>query len=277
MGDLPTTTVKDLQAMGITPRMVKEAIEKAGKVIHGKVLHFYLPKDNYKHDPNIHRARNYLKSDWELVETRPTVTVKEECSEESFRNFDSEKQSQIHFERSVTITTINEFALTKNFDVSVNANIPLGMGGTLRGFTAVESANEVKSRSTSTDETHKVSIDIDVPAGEGRNVSIRTTQRSTEYVYRALLGVKGTVGIEVDPAWYQRNQYWWIYPAECAFPNASVSREIVKTYIETNVETLIREIYRDKVGDILECRSVVFPRPTSDEALLTETRADNFA
>ncbi|KAG9044451.1 hypothetical protein FS837_008124 [Tulasnella sp. UAMH 9824] len=275
MGDLPETTARDLHVMGITPGMIKEAIEKTGKVIHGKIVRFSLPKDNHNHNPQIRRARNYLKSDWEFVAERPSIVVKEERYDENFSNFDEDKKTEFQFEKSVTITTGNDYTLTKSFDVSVNASIPLGLSGAMMGFTSSQSASEVKAHSTSTAETRKVSFDVEVPAGEGRAVSTVTTRTSTDNVFRAMLGVQGTVGIEVDPAWYLPNHHWWIYNIEKVFPNATASREIIRSRIDTKVDNIIRRIDGHKVGDIVECRSVVFPHPTPDGALLTEKLGGN--
>lgn len=90
-------------------------------------VRFSLPKDNHNHNPRIRRARNYLKSDWEFVAERPSVIVKEERYEENFSNFDDGDKTQFQFDKSVTITTGNDYTLTKSFDVSVNANIPVGI------------------------------------------------------------------------------------------------------------------------------------------------------
>lgn len=153
----------------------------------------------------------------------------------------------------------------------------LGLSGAMMGFTSSQSANEVKSRSTSTTETRGVSFNVDVPAGEGRIVSTVTTQTSTDNVFKALLGVQGTVGIEVDPAWYLPNRHWWIYDIEKVFPNATASREIIRSRIDTKVDNIIRKIDGHKVGDILECHSVAFLHPTPEGALLTEALSAELA
>ncbi|KIO17889.1 hypothetical protein M407DRAFT_32424 [Tulasnella calospora MUT 4182] len=270
MSNLPETREKDLRVMGITPNMIKEALQRTGKVIDGTIVGFFLPKDNWKDNSRIRRARNHLKSDWNFVAERPPVVIKEERYDENFSNFDNGATTQFQFTNSVAITTGNDYTQTQSFDVSVNASVPLGLSGAMMGFTATQSAAEVKSRSYSRTETRGVSFAVDVPAGEGRIVSSATTQTSTDNVFRALIGVQGTVGIEVDPAWYLPNHYWWFYNIENVFPDASAKSEITRSRIDTKVDNIIRKLDNHKAGEILECHSLISPEPTLGIALLTD-------
>ncbi|KIO32009.1 hypothetical protein M407DRAFT_4728 [Tulasnella calospora MUT 4182] len=244
--------------------MIKEALQRTGKVIDGTII------CNWKDNSRIRRARNYLKSDWDFVAERPPVVVKEEHYDENFSNFDNGETTQFQFNNSVSITTGNDYTQTQSFDVSVNANIPLGLSGAMMGFNATQSAAEVKSRSYSRTETRGVSFAVDVPAGEGRIVSAATTQTSTDNVFRALIGVQGTVGIEVDPAWYLPNHYWWFYNIENVFPDASTKSEIIRSRIDTKVDNIIRKLDHHKAGEILEYHNLISPEPTLGIALLTD-------
>ncbi|KIO32008.1 hypothetical protein M407DRAFT_216521 [Tulasnella calospora MUT 4182] len=281
MNNLPKTTERDLHIMGITTNMIKEAIEKSDKAFHGKVVGVFLPPDNYKGDPSIRQARNYLKSDWTLVTERPPVAVNQERNDETLNNFRGRDATQVELKQTVSITTGTNYRLTQPFNVKVNASIPvteftpiqLGKKGPIK-FTATETEADIQSSSSSQTESRHFPFTLDVPAGEGRIICSTTTQTSTDTVFRAVIGVQGTVGIEINPAWYRPNYYKYIHKIEDVFPHATAKSEIIRSHLDTKVDTIIRKADKREAGDIIEYRSPISPERIIDAAPLTNNIGD---
>ena len=110
------------------------------------------------------------------------------------------------------------------------------------GFGAGMSTQEVHSKSWSKTEDHAVSFGLTVPAGEGRLVTETTTESSTDTVYESKIQARGTVGIYVDPAWYKPNEIYYFEQIENVFPDKFAVSKIIRTAIDTSVNTTITKI-----------------------------------
>ncbi|KAF2111793.1 hypothetical protein BDV96DRAFT_178804 [Lophiotrema nucula] len=242
MGNVPETSENDLRVMGITPEMIRDALVAAGMPVNGNVVGYYLPEPGDFGDDKIQKARNYAKSDWVPVEHRaPTVLDQHEYNQK-FLNFDADDSIQVQYDHSVTVTTGVDYSQTNAFNVNVNASLPIGGSGAMIGFSATMSTTDVKNKSWSKSEQHSTSFPVTVPGHEGRLVTEVTTETSETTVYEANIGVENAVGIEVDPAWYKPNEYYWFYDIQSVFPNYSSSSKINRAGIDTDVDTAVSKV-----------------------------------
>jgi hypothetical protein len=109
------------------------------------------------------------------------------------------------------------------------------------------SAEQVKSKSKTVIDNRESSFPVTVPAGEGRLIDEKTTVTSVTTLYEAALRAEGSVGIEVDPAWYKPNVYYWYYNIENVFPNAAATSRIALSSTNTAID--IKVLKMPKRGD----------------------------
>lgn len=110
------------------------------------------------------------------------------------------------------------------------------------GFTATMSATDVANRSESKTTSKAIAFAVDVDAKSGKKVTETTTEYSTDTVWQAQIGVEGSVGIEIDPGWWKPNYHWWFYNIEAVFPNAVASSRILRSRLDTSVDTVISKL-----------------------------------
>ncbi|KAE9400513.1 hypothetical protein BT96DRAFT_1096989 [Gymnopus androsaceus JB14] len=238
MDSAPLTTSNDLWRMGLSPDILRTVLERvSGKSQPGDLKGFWFPTDG-------ERATNYVKSDWTLVETKPAEIVSETKYHQKYTNFEGNQPVTFNFDHSVSVTTGSDYTQTKNWDVSVNAGLPIGTSGAMLGFNAGMSASEVKSKSYSKTVAHAVSFGVEVPPGEGRIVTETTTTTRVPKVYRASIGVRGAVGVIIDPGFWYPNVYWKFHNIE-VIPDLFylvATSEITLASIDTAVDTEIKKI-----------------------------------
>jgi hypothetical protein len=223
-----------------------------------------------------------LKSDWHVIRKDPPQIVKEDNYNQSFNNFEGDDPITFSSFHSVQCTTAEYYTQTQRFEISANANIPvslvvtmvnwrrfvlihrlkLGIGGAMAGFNASMSAEEVQKKSKTMVDKRESSFPVIVPAGEGRLVEEKTTVTSVATLYEATLRAEGTVGIEVEPAWYKVNVHYWYNNIEDAFPNAEATSRIARNSISTAIGTKILKMPKrgDEEAEILVQSAGVKPK-----------------
>ena len=110
------------------------------------------------------------------------------------------------------------------------------------GIGASLSESEVRAKSWSKSDSRTIDFEVQVPAHEGRLVNETTTQFSATTVYEARVGVIHAMGIEVDPAWYKENVYWYFLDAEYVFSENYASSRVDRSIIGTNIDTTINTL-----------------------------------
>ncbi|KAI0186390.1 hypothetical protein EV127DRAFT_514415 [Xylaria flabelliformis] len=232
-GNLPETTVNDLSVMNITPEMVKAAVERRDRV-EGSLKGFALPGDGHNGRPEITRLRNYLISDWREVHVSEEFTRKHDYFDQLFENFESDEPIMVNFNRSQSVTKGINYSLSKDFNVSVNASIPLGQSGAMVGFTATQSKSEVEGKSWTETYDQTANFPITVPAGKGIELRQTIIEKGRDGVWEAIIGARGSAGIESE-TWL--NGYEYIFPRFHDVFYPSTNRKITRTQIMTRIET----------------------------------------
>lgn len=88
---------------------------------------FYFPGDREWNNDLVRRARNNVRTDWNIVEQHPPTAVKQHVFDQSFKNFDSDNPTQFTFSNSTTVTTGEDFSQVTSWDISVNLSIPVSV------------------------------------------------------------------------------------------------------------------------------------------------------
>ncbi|KAI1742708.1 hypothetical protein F4680DRAFT_445745 [Xylaria scruposa] len=233
-GSLPETTTNDLNVMNITPEMVKAAVERGGNRVEGSLKGFSFPGDGHNGNLKITRLRNHLISDWREVQLSEEVQRKHETFDQLFENFDGAEPITINFSRSHSVTKGMNYSLSKDFNVTVNASIPLGQSGAMVGFTATQSKSEVEGKSWTETFDQSVNFPVTVPAGKGIEVKQTIIENGRDGVWEAIVGARGSAGIESE-TWL--NGYEYIFPSFHDVFRPSTNRQITRTQIMTRIET----------------------------------------
>ncbi|KAF9729468.1 hypothetical protein PMIN06_009379 [Paraphaeosphaeria minitans] len=279
MSDLPRTTYPDLEHMGFNQENLTDLMKSLGKYkdSDGTVFGIVMPWPEVFYGAI--QAVNYVKSDWTLVSTDPPVIESESHYDKLFDNFEGTSDITNQFQNSTTVTTGADYSLTQTFDVSVNGNLPLGTKGALLGFHANMNKTEVNNKSYHKSETHSSMFDVQIPAGEARKVVETTREKTTLATYEAKIGVRGSLGIDVDEGLYIFTHVAWCTNIEDHMPDKTATATITVTWRSTEVDTQILKITKGDKGELIETptelRTTSFPSPPAEDGGANNAAEDN--